>query len=321
MINLYNQNLIKNKQGDFKTYGVRLVSNTFMNSNNIDTAVKGITSQGEIVIDGYFNNVEAELMVVGEEIVRILKVTADMTLRETKLKVERGVFGSPITTILRGDFAVSVIDVTMDTERLSFSQNNDINDNPFIVSFGQGYLTLHHKPAHWSKISKIQKYNWEPYKTKVFIFEGNDEQCILVWTGFLKKFIASLSNTTTTDRVQLSMVDRMGMFWEKDLKKIEIIKELPIDEALSKIFEMPIEKIYFKHTDKSFYPLVNLYIPNTKKYYKEVIESFSSNGIRFFFTPKGHLHIFSDLCGPALSCHPEYRCTAPGQLKTADKHG
>ena len=296
MINLYNQNLIKNKQGDFKTYGVRLISNTFMTSNNIDSAVKGITAQGEIVVEGYYNDVQAELLVIGEEIVRIMKVTPDATLRETKFKVERGVFGSPVTNILRGDFAVSVIDVSMDTERVSFSQNNDnMTDNPFLVSFGQGYIALHHKPAHWSKISKIQKYNWEPYKTKIFVFEGNDDQCVLVWTGFLKKFMSSLSNTTIADRVQLSMVDRMGMFWEKDLKKIEIIKELPIDEALSKIFEMPVEKIYFKHTDKSLYPLVNLYIPNTKKYYKEVIESFSSNGIRFFFTPKGHLHIFSEI--------------------------
>ena len=295
MINLYNQNLIKKKQGDFKTYGVRLISNTYMNSDNIDTAVKGITVQGEIVLDGFYNNVEAELMVIGEEIVRILSYTADATNRETKFKVERGVFGSPVTTILRGDFAVSVIDVSMETERISIAQENDIADNPFIVSFGQGYLSLHHKPAHWSKISKIQKYNWEPYKTKIFIFEGNDEQCILVWTGFLKKFIASMTNSTIADRVQISMVDRMGMFWEKDLKKIEIIKDMTIDEALSKIFEMPIEKIYFKNTDKSLYPLISMYIPNTKQYYKEVIESFSSNGIRFFFTPKGHLHVFSEV--------------------------
>ena len=295
MIKLYNQDKIRDTRSNLKSIGLRFISNTFIHSQNIDSYLTGTTPTGDLIINGYYSNVEAELLVVGEEIVKILKIIPDSTNRLTQIQVERGYYGSPKTNLLQGALVSSVIDVTLDVTRCDFSEKMDYNNNPFLVGYGSGNLVINHKVSDWSRISKTRKYNWENYKTKVFFFEGYEDQVVLTWTGFLKRYNSTLTRSSFGECVYFNLVDKLGTYWDKDLKRIETMENVQIHEALSKIFEIPEAKIYYKHIDADKYPTIPVLIPNTYKKYSDIIQLFSSNGIRFYFNPQGHLIIFSEV--------------------------
>ncbi len=295
MIKLYDRDKIKDVRSNLKSIGLRLISNTFLYSQNIDSFLKGVTATGDLIIDGYYSNVEAELLVVGEEICKIKKITTDSVNRLTQIEVERGYYGTPVTNLLQGALVSSVIDVTLDVTRCEYNEIMDYNSNPFLVAYGTGTIVLNHKLSDWSRISKTKKYNWENYKSKVFFFEGYEDQVVLTWTGFVKRYNSSLTTSGLGESVYFNLVDKLGSYWDKDLKRIDPMENVTVDEALSKIFEIPMEKIYYRHIDADKYPIIPVIIPNTYKQYSEIVQLFSTNGIRFYFNPQGHLIIFSEV--------------------------
>ena len=295
MLKTYNSNEIKNNNVIQEEYFKIFISNTFLNNNNIFTSIKGITPLGELIIDGSFSNLPSDLFVIGEEVIKVVSSIYNSTTKETQLTVERGYFGTPITTFLVGDLVHSVIDVSNDVIQYNYNSKMDISNNPFLITYGTSAVQISGEAYHWSKHSTRKKYNYTNYKTKIFIFEGYDKKCILTSTGFLKKLNFSKSTVADRKTVTFNCVDQLGTYWDKDIKNKKQIKDMTVDEALAQILEIPIEKIYFKHLDKSLYPKIEVFVLSEYTTYKELFEIFSSNGIRFFFTPKGHLHIFSEV--------------------------
>ena len=187
MLKTYNSNEIKNNNVIQEEYFKIFISNTFLNNNNIFTSIKGITPLGELIIDGSFSNLPSDLFVIGEEVIKVVSSIYNSTTKETQLTVERGYFGTPITTFLVGDLVHSVIDVSNDVIQYNYNSKMDISNNPFLITYGTSAVQISGEAYHWSKHSTRKKYNYTNYKTKIFIFEGYDKKCILTSTGFLKK--------------------------------------------------------------------------------------------------------------------------------------
>ena len=295
MLKTYNDNEIKNNNVIQEEYFKIFISNTFLHNNNVFTFLKGITPTGELVIEGLFSTLSSDLFVIGEEVVKVTSHIYNSTTKETQLTVQRGYFGTPVSTFLVGDLVHSVIDITNDTVQYNYNSKMDISNNPFLITYGTSSIQISGEAYHWSKHSNRKKYNYNNYKTKIFIFEGYNKRCILTNTGFLKKLNFSKSTIADRKTITFNCVDQLGTYWDKDIKNKKQIKDITVDEALAQILEIPIEKIYFKHLDKSLYPKIEIFMPSEYTTYKELFEIFSSNGIRFFFTPKGHLHIFSEV--------------------------
>lgn len=263
---------------------------------NIDTFLVDITRSGNLVIEGSYSYIEPnQLLVVGNEVVRVISYTYNSTQKKTELEVERGYLGTPISDLIIGDIVCSVEDFSMLITSYQYNSKMDVTNNPFNVYYGSGYIRFNDNIKKWNGLSKHrEKYNYAPYKTKVFIFEGYGEKNILTFRGYLKKlsFSKSLKETRV---ITMNLVDQLGSYWTKDLLKKTFYKNKPIDEIFSELFKIPKEKIYFKHIAKDKYPLIENLTLNEFSTYQQVIELFSANGIRLFFTPRGHLHIFSEV--------------------------
>ena len=173
----------------------------------------------------------------------------------------------------------------------------DTMNNPFNVTFGSGYVRILDNIKQWNMLSNsIQKYNYSLYKTKVFIFEGYDDNVILTFRGYLKK--VSFSKTLSDKRqITLNIVDQLGSYWNKDIVKKQFKQNTTLRDFLSELLKVPKEKIYFKHLDESMYPVIDNLAMSSYSTYQEIIELLSSNGIRIFFTPRGHLYVFSEVLG------------------------
>ena len=265
---------------------------------NIDTFLVDITPQGNLVIDGYYPYIEPnQLLVVGTEVVKIKTYKTNQTDRKTELEVERAYNQTPLTDLLIGDGVYSVEEFTMKVTNYQYTSKMDIMNNPFNVTFGSGYVRLLDNIKQWNMLSNsIQKYNYSLYKTKVFIFEGYDDNVILTFRGYLKK--VSFSKSLNDKRqITLNIVDQLGSYWNKDLIKKSFKKDKTIKEFLSELFKIPKEKIYFKHINESEYPVIENLAMSNYSTYQEIIELLSSNGIRIIFTPRGHLYIFSEVLG------------------------
>ena len=265
---------------------------------NIDTFLVDITSQGNLVIDGYYPYIEPnQLLVVGTEIVKIKKYKTNQTDRKTELEVERAYNQTPLTDLLIGDGVYSVEEFTMKVTNYQYTSKMDVMNNPFNVTFGSGYVRLLDNIKQWNMLSNsIQKYNYSLYKTKVFIFEGYDDKVILTFRGYLKK--VSFSKSLNDKRqITLNIVDQLGSYWNKDLVKKSFKQNKTLREFLSELFKIPKEKIYFKHINESEYPVIENLAMSNYSTYQEIIELLSSNGIRVIFTPRGHLYVFSEVLG------------------------
>ena len=178
MLKTYNSNEIKNNNVIQEEYFKIFISNTFLNNNNIFTSIKGITPLGELIIDGSFSNLPSDLFVIGEEVIKVVSSIYNSTTKETQLTVERGYFGTPITTFLVGDLVHSVIDVSNDVIQYNYNSKMDISNNPFLITYGTSAVQISGEAYHWSKHSTRKKYNYTNYKTKIFIFEGYDKKVL-----------------------------------------------------------------------------------------------------------------------------------------------
>lgn len=298
MLNTYNFDSFKNYKGvnteNFKIY----INNikTFKN-HNIDTFLYSIVNNNTLVIKGSYYIRENQVLVVGTELVKVISYRTGKidNVNITELVVERAYDGTPMTNLLVGDIVCTVDDFTLKTVSYNYSNKMDLQNNPFQVYYGNGLVRIVDDIKRWNVFSKKQnKYNYSLYKTKVFIFEGYENNCILTFRGYLKKL--SFSKSINDRRyINFNLVDQLGQYWNKDLKIKKFRKDISIDSYLSELFEIPKEKIYYKHIDKSKYPLIDSLVIGDKKTYQEVVELLSSNGIRFFFTPRGHIHIFSEV--------------------------
>lgn len=265
---------------------------------NIDTFLVDITSQGNLIIDGYYSYIEPnQLLVIGTEIVKVKKYKTNQTDRKTELEVERAYNQTPLTNLLVGDGVYSVEEFTMKITNYQYTSKMDVMNNPFNVTFGSGYVRLLDNIKQWNMLSNsIQKYNYSLYKTKVFIFEGYDDKVILTFRGYLKK--VSFSKSLNDKRqITLNIVDQLGSYWNKDLVKKSFKQNKTLREFLSELFKIPKEKIYFKHINESEYPVIENLAMSNYSTYQEIIELLSSNGIRVTFTPRGHLYVFSEVLG------------------------
>lgn len=265
---------------------------------NIDTSLVDITSQGNLIIDGYYPYIEPnQLLVVGTEIVKIKTYKTNQIDRKTELEVERAYNQTPLTDLLIGDGVYSVEEFTMKVTNYQYTSKMDVMNNPFNVTFGSGYVRLLDNIKQWNMLSNsIQKYNYSLYKTKVFIFEGYDDKVILTFRGYLKK--VSFSKSLNDKRqITLNIVDQLGSYWNKDLVKKSFKQNKTLREFLSELFKIPKEKIYFKHINESEYPVIENIAMSNYSTYQEIIDLLSSNGIRVIFTPRGHLYVFSEVLG------------------------
>ena len=297
-----------------KTYGIKSLeeyngSNTetfriYINnikqnrSLNIDTFLVDITSSNNLIIDGSYSYIEPnQLLVVGTEIVRVISYKTNSKDKKTEIEVERAVNQTPMTDLLIGDGVYSVEEFTMKVTNYNYSSKMDTMNNPFNVTFGSGYVRILDNIKQWNMLSNsIQKYNYSLYKTKVFIFEGYDDNVILTFRGYLKK--VSFSKTLSDKRqITLNIVDQLGSYWNKDIVKKQFKQNTTLRDFLSELLKVPKEKIYFKHLDESMYPVIDNLAMSSYSTYQEIIELLSSNGIRIFFTPRGHLYVFSEVLG------------------------
>lgn len=296
MLKTYGEKSLENYQGtntnNFRIYINNIKSNR---SLNIDTFLIDISLTGTLIIDGYYPYIEPnQLFVVGTEVVKMISYTTNKTEKKTELVVERAYNHCVRTDLLKGDIVCSVEEFTLKVNSYQYSNKMDLSNNPFSTYFGSGYVRITDEIKKWNMLSNVsEKYNYTNYKTKIFIFEGYEEKVILTFRGYLKKL--SFSRTVSDKRqITLNMVDQLGSYWNKDLINKKFIKNKTIDEMLSDLFKIPKEKIYFKHIDKSRYPIIeNLTIADYKNY-SQIVELFANNGIRMFFTPRGHLHIFCE---------------------------
>lgn len=275
------------------------INNIKQNRNsNIDTFLVDITSHNTLIIDGYIPYIEPnQLFVVGTEVVKMISYKSNKTDKKTELEVERAYNQTSLTDLLKGDGVFSVEEFTMKVTNYNYSSKMDVLNNPFNVTFGTGYVRLLDNIKQWNMLSNsIQKYNYSLYKTKVFIFEGYDNNVILTFRGYLKKvqFTKTLSDNR---QITLNIVDQLGSYWTKDLIKKQFKQDLTIRDFLSELLKIPKEKIYFKHIDESKYPKIQNIAMSSYTKYQEVIEVLAGNGIRIAFTPRGHLHIFSEPLG------------------------
>lgn len=265
---------------------------------NIDTFLVDITSHNTLIIDGYIPYIEPnQLFVVGTEVVKMISYKSNKIDKKTELEVERAYNQTPLTDLLIGDGVFSVEEFTMKVTNYNYSSKMDVLNNPFNVTFGTGYVRLLDNIKQWNMLSNsIQKYNYSLYKTKVFIFEGYDNNVILTFRGYLKK--VQFNKTLSDNRqITLNIVDQLGSYWTKDLVKKQFKQDLTIRNFLSELLKIPKEKIYFKHIDESKYPKIQNIAMSSYTKYQEVIEVLASNGIRIAFTPRGHLHVFSEPLG------------------------
>ena len=297
-----------------KTYGIKSLeeyngSNTeifriYINnikqnrSLNIDTFLVDITSSNNLIIEGSYPYIEPnQLLVVGTEIVRVKSYKTNSKDKKTEIEIDRAVNQTPLTDLLIGDGVYSVEEFTMKVTNYNYSSKMDTMNNPFNVTFGSGYVRLLDNIKQWNMLSNSsQKYNYSLYKTKVFIFEGYDDNVILTFRGYLKK--VSFSKTLSDNRqITLNIVDQLGSYWNKDIVKKQFKQDTSLRDFLSELLKVPKEKIYFKHLDESIYPVIDNLAMSSYFTYQEIIELLSSNGIRIFFTPRGHLYVFSEVLG------------------------
>ena len=297
-----------------KTYGIKSLeeyngSNTetfriYINnikqnrSLNIDTFLVDITSSNNLIVDGYYPYIEPnQLLVVGTEIVRVISYKTNSKDKKTEIEVERAVNQTPLTDLLVGDGVYSVEEFTMKVTNYNYSSKMDTMNNPFNVTFGSGYVRLLDNIKQWNMLSNsIEKYNYSLYKTKVFIFEGYDNNVILTFRGYLKK--VSFSKTLSDKRqITLNIVDQLGSYWNKDITKKTFQQNTKLKDFLSDLLKVPKEKIYFKHIKEEDYPTIENLAMSSYSKYQEIIELLSSNGIRIHFTPRGHLYVFSEVLG------------------------
>lgn len=267
-------------------------------SLNIDTFLVDITSSNTLIIDGVYSYIEPnQLLVVGTEIVKVKSYKSNSTDKKTELEVERAYNQTPLTDLLKGDGVFSVEEFTMNVTNYQYSSKMDAMNNPFNVTFGSGYVRILDNIKKWNMLSNsVEKYNYSLYKTKVFIFEGYEDKVILTFRGYLKK--VSFSKTISDKRqITLNIVDQLGSYWTKDIIKKQFRKDTKLKDFLSELLKLPKEKIYFKHINESEYPDIESIAMSSYSTYQEVIEVLSSNGIRIFFTPRGHLYVFSEVLG------------------------
>ena len=262
---------------------------------NIDTFLVDITASDTLIIEGNYPLISnGQLLVVGSEVVKVISHKNNQTINKTELVVERGVNQTTITELLKGDGVYSVEEFTLKTTSYQHSSKMDIQNNPFNVYYGQGYVRLMDNIKLWNTLSNQSgKYNYSLYKTKVFIFEGYDDSVILTFRGYLKK-VSFNKTLTDTRQVTLQIVDQLGSYWNKDIIKKTYVKQTSLRDFLSELFKLPKEKIYFKHIDESKYPIIDSFGLSSYSTYQDVIGTLSNNGIRLYFTPRGHLQVFCE---------------------------
>ena len=299
MLDTYGIKNLEEYQGsnteNFRIY----INNIKQNRNlNIDTFLIDITSSNTLIIDGVYSYIEPnQLLVVGTEVVKVKSYKYNSTDKKTELEVERAYNQTPLTNLLIGDGVYSVEEFTMKVTNYQYSSKMDAMNNPFNVSFGSGYVRILDNIKQWNMLSNsIQKYNYSLYKTKIFIFEGYNDNVILTFRGYLKK--VSFSKTLSDKRqITLNFVDQLGSYWYKDIVKKHFRRNVKLKDFLSDLLKIPKEKIYFKHINENEYPDIESIAMSSYSTYQEIIEILSSNGIRIFFTPRGHLYVFSEVLG------------------------
>ena len=238
--------------GNTETFRI-YVNNIKQNRDlNIDTFLIDLTSSSNLIIKGYYPYIEPnQLLVVGTEIVKVVNSRTNKTDNKTELEVIRGYNQTPVTDLLIGDGVYSVEEFTMKVTNYQYNSKMDVMNNPLNVSYGSGYVRILDNIKKWNALSKtIGKYNYSLYKTKIFIFEGYNDNVILTFRGYLKKI--SFSKTLSDSRqITLQIVDQLGSYWEKDLKWKKFRRDIGLRDFLSQLLEIPKEKIYFKFIDES----------------------------------------------------------------------
>ena len=281
--------------GNTETFRI-YVNNIKQNRDlNIDTFLIDLTSSNNLIIKGYYPYIEPnQLLVVGTEIVKVINSKTNKTDNKTELEVIRGYNQTPVTDLLIGDGVYSVEEFTMKVTNYQYNSKMDVMNNPFNVSYGSGYVRILDNIKKWNALSKtIGKYNYSLYKTKVFIFEGYNDNVILTFRGYLKK--VSFNKTLSDSRqITLQIVDQLGSYWEKDLKWKKFRRDIGLRDFLSQLLEIPKEKIYFKFIDENKYPVIQNIALGNYSQYKDVIGVLSENGIRITFNPRGHLYVFCE---------------------------
>ena len=296
MLKTYGKKSLETYEGT-NTEAFRIYVNNIKQNRdlNIDTFLVDITSSNNLVIKGYYLYIEPnQLLVVGTEVVKVVKSKANQADRKTELEVIRAYNQTPLTNLLVGDGVFSVEEFTMKVTNYQYNSKMDVMNNPFNVTFGNGYVRILDNIKKWNALSKaISKYNYSLYKTKIFIFEGYNDNVILTFRGYLKK--VSFSKTLSDSRqITLQIVDQLGSYWEKDLKWKKFKRDIGLRDFLNQLLEIPKEKIYFKFIDENKYPVIQNIALGNYSQYKDVIGVLSENGIRITFTPRGHLYVFCE---------------------------
>lgn len=296
MLKTYGKKSLETYEGT-NTEAFRIYVNNIKQNRdlNIDTFLVDITSSNNLVIKGYYPYIEPnQLLVVGTEVVKVVNSRTNQTDRKTELEVIRAYNQTPLTNLLVGDGVFSVEEFTMKVTNYQYNSKMDVMNNPFNVTFGNGYVRILDNIKKWNMLSKaIGKYNYSLYKTKVFIFEGYNDNVILTFRGYLKK--VSFSKTLSDSRqITLQIVDQLGSYWEKDLKWKKFKRDIGLRDFLNQLLEIPKEKIYFKFIDENKYPVIQNIALGNYSQYKDVIGVLSENGIRITFTPRGHLYVFCE---------------------------
>lgn len=297
MLNTYEKQDIDKYNGVQKNTFRVYINNVKKNrADNIDTFLVDTTERGNLIVAGNINYIKKDqLILVGEEVMRVVGYVKNG--KNTQLRVERGVDSTPTTKLLKGDIVCSVDDITDLVTYYTHSSKMDLQDNPFNVYYGTGAVKIKDDIKKWNGLSnKHKQYNYTLYKSKIFIFEGYDDSNLLTFRGYLKK--VSFSKTLgDKHQITFNLVDQLGSYWNKDLKVKKFFKDVTIRELISEIFEIHKNKIYYKHIEEKQYPKVFGFTMNDLKTYQEVVNILSNNGIRFAFTPRGHIHIFSEIVG------------------------
>ena len=244
--------------------------------------------------------------VVGREIVKITGVTTNGT--NSDLTVERAQYGTinSYSNAGLGDYGIregyyfNTVDI-FDINEFTFNSSSGNNSDIFSFQLETGNVKFSaEKTFDWKSSNPQRKYKFRHKLSGVHIFRGYNSQRVLLYTGYGAKIWYGNSKT---DRQQISIDfrDWFTKYYNTPIKSVITMKNLHPKEFFMNLFGLNTNMVYYANglTEDKF-PYLNTISSKEFKTYKEMLDIYTSCGIRFCSDELGRIKIFSDIYGSTI---------------------
>lgn len=271
-------------------------------SGNVESKVKLVNSETEIVINGEYTGSANEFCVMADEIVLVTAFSYNSSNDESTLTISRSQLNTKLSEeVLVGKKIrnVVILDERNGITTTEYDYEDSIGtltNNIFPVEVSSGKITIKDDLRYWTPYSSYKRYRVRVKKTVAYIFKGVGSERVLRHSTLVTKVGFNSKGKSDPNRIKFTIKNRLTKYYEKDLSINQQIKDTTPKDMFQILFGLEEGEVYYANgvNKDSFVLIGNIH---TKEYSKinEILQAYCSCGVRFCFDRFERIKIFSDM--------------------------